>query len=174
MDDKTKVNGGQGDERLNDSLEEAIQFAKKYLEDLISFFGVNIDVYATSNDEEVIELHVPSTRINGFLIGQRGDTMRAMQSVIITALKHENFAKTRVVVDVADYKKQRADRLAKKAEDWIEKVKKDNAEYKLNPMSAADRRTVHQVVAEHGLSTESVGEGRDRHIVIKPAKIEEK
>lgn len=170
MEENTATDSGQTEERLNESLEEAIQFAKKYLEDLISFFGVNIDVYATSNDDEVIELHVPSTRINGFLIGQRGDTMRAMQSVIITALKHENFASTRVVVDVADYKKQRAERLAKKAEEWIDKVKNDNTEYKLKPMGAADRRTVHKVVAEHGLSTESRGEGRDRHVVIKPSE----
>lgn len=168
MDENGNSNGGQVDERLNDSLEEAIQFAKKYLEDLISFFGVNIDVYATSNDNEVIELNVPSTRINGFLIGQRGDTMRAMQSVIVTALKHQHFTNTRVVVDVAEYKKQRADRLAKKAEEWISKVKTENTEYKLNPMSPADRRTVHKVVSEHGLSTESQGEGRDRHVVIKP------
>ncbi len=168
MVENSDTNGGQADERLNESLEEAIQFAKKYLEDLISFFGVNIDTYATSNDDEVIELNVPSTRINGFLIGQRGDTMRAMQTVIITALKHENFAFTRVVVDVADYKKQRADRLAKKAEEWIKKVKESGTEYKLNPMSAADRRTVHKVTSEHGLNTESRGEGRERHVVILP------
>lgn len=158
---------GQTQEKQNESLEEAIQFAKKYLEDLISFFGVNIDIYATANEEDVIELHVPSTRINGFLIGQRGDTMRAMQSVIITSLKHHNYAHARVVVDVADYKKQRAERLAKKAESWINKVKESGEEYKLKPMSAADRRTVHKTAAEHGLSTESVGEGRDRHIIIK-------
>lgn len=160
-------NNDNTSQELNESLEEAIQFAKKYLEDLVSFFGINIDVYATSNDDEVIELHVPSTRINGFLIGQHGDTMRAMQSVIVTALKHQNFAYCRVVVDVADYKKQRADRLAKKAEGWIEKVKSSSEDYRLNPMSAADRRTIHKVAAEHGLSTESQGEGRERHVVIK-------
>ena len=64
---------------LNESLEEAIQYSKKYLEDIISFFGLNIDIYATASDEEVIELHVPSTHLNGFLIGQKGDTMRSMQ-----------------------------------------------------------------------------------------------
>jgi predicted RNA-binding protein Jag len=35
-------------------------------------------------------------------------------------------------------------------------------------MNAADRRTVHKVAGEHGIETESVGEGRDRHIVLKP------
>jgi spoIIIJ-associated protein len=39
----------------------------------------------------------------------------------------------------------------------------------LNPMNAADRRTVHKVAAEAGLETESEGEGRDRHVVLKLA-----
>ena len=59
-------------------MEDAIRYAKKYLEDLLSFFGLNTDVYATAEDD-VIELEVPSTHLNGFLIGQKGDTMRAMQ-----------------------------------------------------------------------------------------------
>ncbi|HEX5395287.1 MAG TPA: hypothetical protein VFW52_02995, partial [Candidatus Saccharimonadales bacterium] len=57
--------------KLKDDIEEAIQYAKKYLEDLLSFFGLNTDVYATTEDHEVIELNVPSTHLNGFLIGQR-------------------------------------------------------------------------------------------------------
>ena len=63
-------------------MEESIQYAKKYLEDLISFFGLNTDIYATT-DGEVIELHVPSTHLNGFLIGQRGETMRALQYICL-------------------------------------------------------------------------------------------
>jgi len=62
------------DPKLNDDIEEAILFAKKYLEDLLSFFGLNADIYATTEDHEVIELNVPSTHLNGFLIGARGDT----------------------------------------------------------------------------------------------------
>src|SRR5690606_12348347 len=90
----------------------AIQYAKKYLEDILSFFGLNTDVYATTEDNEVIELSVPSTHLNGFLIGQRGDTMRALQFVVSNALKNQGYEVTRVNVDVADYKKSRADRLA--------------------------------------------------------------
>ena len=153
-----------------DSLEEAILYAKKYLEDMISFFGLNTDVYATTNDNQVIELNVPSTHLNGFLIGQKGDTMRAMQQIISNALKNQNYAYNRVVVDIADYKKQRADRLAEKAKAWIESVKSSNEDYSLQPMSPADRRVVHQVVADHGLTTESIGEGRERHIIIKAGK----
>ncbi len=147
-------------------MEEAILYAKKYLEDLLSFFGLNTDVYATS-DEEVIELNIPSTHLNGFLIGQRGDTMRALQFIVSSALKSNNHAYTRVNIDVADYKKQRAERLAEKAQEWFEEVKKTGIPMELQPMGAADRRIVHKVAAEAGLQTESVGEGRDRHIVLK-------
>lgn len=151
-------------------MEESLVYAKKYLEDLLSFFGLNTDVYATSSDGEVIELHVPSTHLNGFLIGQRGDTMRSMQFMVSNALKNNGYEVTRVNVDIAEYKKQRADRLAERAQEWIEEVKKSGKAMDLQPMNSADRRVVHQVASEAGLSTESVGEGRDRHIVLKPAK----
>ena len=148
--------------------EAAIQFAKKYLEDLLSFFGLNTDIYATI-DDEVIELSVPSTHLNGFLIGQRGDTMRALQFMASSALKNNGYETNRVNVDVADYKKQRADRLAQTAEEWVKHVKDTGEPMDLQPMNAADRRVIHKLAAEHDLTSESVGEGRDRHIVLKPA-----
>lgn len=157
------------DDNLNDNVEEAIQYAKKYLEDMLSFFGLNTDIYATTEDSEVIELHVPSTHLNGFLIGQHGDTMRSMQFVVSNALKNNNFATTRVNIDVADYKKARASRLTEKAEEWFKQVKESGKPMDLAPMNAADRRIVHKAADEAGLTTESVGEGRDRHIVLKPA-----
>lgn len=150
-------------------MEEAILYAKKYLEDLLSFFGLNTDVHATSEDE-VIELEVPSTHLNGFLIGQKGENMRAMQFLVSNALKNQGFEYTRVNVDVAEYKKQRAQRLAAQAEDWMKEVKDSGKPKDLRPMNAADRRTVHKVAQEWGITSESEGEGRDRHIVLKPAE----
>lgn len=153
----------------NDSIDEAILYAKKYLEDILSFFGLNIDVYATSEDHEVIELHVPSTHMNGFLIGHGGDTMRALQFLVSNTLKNGNFAYNRVNVDIADYKKQRADQLAERAETWFSKVKESGETMHLKPMNAADRRIVHKAASESGLATESEGEGPERHIVLKPS-----
>jgi len=148
-------------------VEEAIVYAKKYLEDLLSFFGLNTDVYATSEDD-MIELSVPSTHLNGFLIGQRGDTMRSLQFIVSNALKNQGYQYTRVNVDIADYKKQRAHQVAERAEEWIKQVKDSGRELVLEPMNAADRRTVHKVADEAGLTTVSMGEGRDRHVVLKP------
>ncbi len=148
--------------------EESILFAKKYVEDLLSFFGLNTDVYATSEDGEVIEISVPSTHMNGFLIGNRGDTMRSLQYLTSMALRTGGHELNRVNVDIADYKKQRAQRLEEKAQAWLDEVKQSGKPRHLPGMNSADRRTIHKLAGEHGLETQSEGEGRDRHIVLMP------
>ena len=147
--------------------EGSILFAKKFLEDTLSFFGLNVDVYATSEDGDVIELNVPSTHLNGFLIGNRGETMRSLQFLTSMALKTGEYELERVNVDIADYKKQRAQRLEDRAKEWLEQVKLSGEPMHLKPMNAADRRTIHKLADDYGLSTESEGEGRDRHIVLQ-------
>jgi len=148
-------------------MEESIQFAKKYLQDVLSFYGLNVDVYATTEDNQVIELNVPSTHMNGFLIGNNAETMRSFQYITSMALKSAGHEITRVNVDIADYKKQRASRLEEKAQAWLDEVKKSGEDKDLPPMNSADRRTIHKFADDNGLVTESVGEGRDRHIVLK-------
>ena len=158
------------DAKPNEDIEEAILYAKKYLENLLSFFGLNTDVYATTEDHEVIELNVPSTHLNGFLIGQRGDTLRALQYMISTALRNQNFEYARVNVDIADYKKHHAERLLSRAEEWFREVRDSGSPKELSPMSPAERRVIHKGAEDYGITSESVGEGRERHIVLKPAE----
>ncbi|MDQ5885600.1 MAG: spoIIIJ-associated protein [Patescibacteria group bacterium] len=153
-------------------MDESVIYAKKYLEDLLSFFGLNTDVYATT-EEDVIELSVPSTHMNGFLIGQRGETMRSLQYLVSMSLKTKGFEFTRVNVDIADYKKHRQDRLAEQALDWIARVKQSGQPMALRPMSAADRRIVHKVAGENDINTISEGEGRDRHVILQPGANQE-
>lgn len=146
----------------------SIDFAKKYLEDLLSFFGLNTTITAhCDEDEEVIELIVPSTHLNGFLIGQRGETLRSLQFLLSMALKNKEAALTRVNIDVANYKRHRAERVAEQVREWCEQVMASGEEMHLKPMSPADRRTAHRVVGEFGqLASHSEGEGRERHLVV--------
>ena len=146
--------------------DKSIDFAKQYLEDLLSFFGLNTDV-TVHCDEDVIELSVPSTHLNGFLIGQHGDTLRALQYLLSMSLKNCNAALTRVNIDIANYKQHRAERLAEQVRDWCKQVVATGQPMQLRPMSPADRRVAHRVVAEFGsLQSESQGEAKDRHLVI--------
>ena len=151
---------------MNKGLDESVIYAKKYLEDLLSFFGLNTDISATSSDGTVIELNVPSSHLNGFLIGQKGETVRALQFMVSNALRSNEYEVNRVSVDIADYKKQRADRITEQATEWVNKVKESKEPMHLKPMNPADRRVVHQLASEHGIISESAGEGRDRHIVL--------
>lgn len=143
----------------------SVEFAKKYLEDLISFFGANIEVQAAS-EEDVIELSVPSSPLNNILIGRNAETLRGLQYVVSTTLRNKDAALTRVNVDIADYKKQRADRIAEQAREWIEHVRQSGDSH-VASLNAADRRVVHRVAAEYDdIMTFSEGEGRDRRIII--------
>ena len=146
--------------------EESIMFAKKYVEDTLSFFGINVDVYATA-DEDVIEINVPNTYLSNLLIGKNGDTLRSLQFLVRSTLIQKNAELTRVNVDVADYKRRHNDRIAEQAEKWAKEVLASGEPMNLRPMNPAERRVVHKVLADYSqLSTESEGEGRDRHIVL--------
>jgi spoIIIJ-associated protein len=147
-------------------MDESIAFAKKYLEDVLSFFGFNTEV-GVSAEDDVIELSIPSSHLNGFLIGQRGDTLRSLQYLVGSALRNGGHQITRVNIDVAEYKKGKAEVLAHRVGEWAEIVKKSKEPMILHPMNSADRRIVHKVASEAGLVTDSEGEGRDRHVVLR-------
>ena len=147
--------------------DESVRFATKYLEDLLSFFGINVAVDSTI-DDEVIQLSVPSTSMNSLLIGRNADNLRALQYVVSQALAAKGAEVTRVNVDVADYKRQRADRIAEKAEGWIRKVRETGQPMRLD-LSPADRRVVHHLAEDYsGIKTHSEGEGRERQLIIEP------
>lgn len=145
--------------------DESVRFATKYLEDLLSFFGINVAVFSTI-DDEVIQLSVPSTSMNSLLIGKNADNLRALQYIVSQALASREGEITRVNIDIADYKRQRADRIAEKAEGWIKKVRSTGEPMEIN-LNAADRRVVHKLAEDYSdITTHSEGEGRDRKLII--------
>lgn len=150
------------------SRDESLAFAKGYLEDILSFFGINVEVEASVQDD-VIELSVPSTEINSLLIGRGAETLRSLQFMVSTVLRNQDATLSRVNLDIADYKKQRADRLAEKAREWIEEVRKTGTSH-VERLNAADRRIVHHVASEYSdIKTFSDGEGYERRITIAQA-----
>ena len=147
------------------SKDESIIFATKYLEDLLSFFGINVAVYSTM-DDEVIQLSVPSTSMNSLLIGKNADNLRALQYIVSQALVARDAEYTRVNVDIADYKRQRADRIETKAEGWIKRVRETGEPLVLD-LNAADRRVVHKFAEDYSdIETHREGEGRERKLII--------
>lgn len=145
--------------------QSSAQFAKKHLEDLLSFFGANLEVIVSVEDD-VIELSVPASELNSILIGRGAETLRSLQYIISTTLRNKSAALTRVNLDIADYKKQRAEKLAEQAKVWIEEVRRTGDSH-VADLNAADRRIVHKVAQDYSdIMTFSEGEGRERKIII--------
>jgi spoIIIJ-associated protein len=145
--------------------QESIEFARKFLQDIVSFFGENIEVTA-GLEEDVIELYIETSDINSILIGRNAETLRSFQYLVSTALRNKGASLFRVNVDVADYKKQREEKVAEKARGWIEEVRATGDSH-IARINAADRRVVHRVAQEYSdIQTFSEGEGRERHIII--------
>lgn len=148
--------------------QQALEYAKEYLEDLLTFFGVNIIVDAEITDD-VIQLEVPTIDESSILIGRGAETLMAIQSTVVAALRNQGVDHPRVSVDIAGYKKQRAEKIAEQARGWIEGVRSSGDSYVAN-LNAADRRIVHQVATEYpDITTHSEGEGRDRRLIIAQA-----
>lgn len=144
---------------------ETVEFTKKYIEDLLTFFDLNIEVEVGVEDG-VIVASVPSNERNSLLIGRGAETLRGIQALLSAALRNKNAAIVRINVDIADYKKQHAERVAEKARGWIEEVRQ-TGDSKVLDLNAADRWTVHHVAAEFAdISTHSEGEGRERRLII--------
>lgn len=143
----------------------SVIYIKKYIEDLLSFFEVNTDVDVAFTDD-IITVSIPSTEQNSLLIGRNAETLRSLQYIVSTALRSQNSVVERVNVDIADYKKQRAEKIASQAREWIESVRTTGDSY-VASLNAADRRVVHNVAAEYeDIRTFSEGEGRDRKLII--------
>ena len=152
--------------------DESVRFATKYLEVLLSFFGINVAVWSTVEDD-IIQLSVPSTSLNSLLIGHNADNLRALQYIVSQSLASREAEITRVNVDVADYKRQRADRIEQKAEKWIAKVR-ETGEPMTVELNAADRRVVHKLAQDYSdIETHSEGEGRARHIIISKKALDD-
>lgn len=142
-----------------------IAFAKKFLEDTLAFFDVNLEVSVTIEDD-ILVASIPSSERNSILIGRGAETLRSVQYLLGTILRNRNAAVNRVNIDIADYKKQHAERIAEKARGWIEEVRR-SGETKIVDLNAADRWVVHHVASEYDdIETHSEGEGRDRRLVI--------
>ncbi len=151
---------------------------QKQLEDILdNLLGLLLleGSYDIEENDELFNVKI-DTPDAGRLIGFKGESLTALQYLTNQILSRKSVLSEvegfkRVIVDVADWRKQKEEGLTNKAREWMEKVLQSGEPLELEPMPSWQRRIVHIVVSEsEGVESESVGEGRDRHLVIKPAR----
>jgi spoIIIJ-associated protein len=111
-----------------------------------------------------------SSKDSRFFIGRDGDTLRAINYLLHRMIEKElpEGEKLDLIVDVNNYQKQIIDKLKAVAHMMAERARFFKSSVDVDPMSAFERKIIHEYIqAQDDLETESVGEGRDRHIVIK-------
>jgi spoIIIJ-associated protein len=153
-------------------LDEQADVAAEFLEGLLDRMGLMAEVEITDadgvtyvdvwgeDDEESI----------GLLIGRRGATLDGMQELVRTVVQQQTGERCRVLVDVEDYRKRRRTQLLERAREVGRRIQKSGREEALEPMSAYERKLVHDAIAEiAGLETQSEGEEPNRRVVIRRA-----
>jgi spoIIIJ-associated protein len=124
---------------------------------------------AIDDDGDDIDVRIVGENL-GVLVGPRGVTLQALEEVVRAAVqRYAGGHSARVHVDVGGYRERRRDALAQFARQVAEEVISQGNSRALEPMSAADRKVVHDAVADvAGVATSSEGEEPRRRVVIRP------
>ncbi|MFA5894602.1 MAG: R3H domain-containing nucleic acid-binding protein [Candidatus Shapirobacteria bacterium] len=129
------------------------------------------DAFVEDVAEEENQVLVSVTVANpAGLIGFRGRNLAAIQLVLSLIVKNKLGEWVRVLLDINNYRQEQRERLTNMALSLAEKVKATGKEVVMANMSSYERRLCHMALVEiEGITSDSEGEGEDRHIVIKPA-----
>lgn len=140
---------------------------EEYIKEFFEYLSIETSFKLEETDEE-IRLTL-DTQDSGMIIGYHGETLDALQLILslVLAKKLEGFK--RVSIEVGDYKKKREEWLKHLAADAKEKAISQNREVSLEELKPWERRIIHLILAEDDeVVSESVGEGRERVLVVRP------
>ena len=147
-------------------LEEEGDVAADYLEELLDIADIDGDIdIEVRNGRTYISIEAEDHGLDS-LVGQDGEVLEALQELARLAVLSATENRSRLVLDINGYRRGRTVELSRIAQDAVDRVKNDGGRVALAPMSAYERKIVHDAVAELGFVSESEGEGPRRHIVV--------
>ena len=146
-----------------------IETIKLLLEEMMEKMSIKADIEILENNEST--QFVIKTEESGILIGENGQNFVALNYVIkrITDKKFKDDEKFHFSIDVNDYQLKKIEELKNLARMTAQRVRYFKKEIAMEPMTSYERRIIHATLTEYpDIITESVGEGYDRKVVIKP------
>lgn len=174
--DNANSRGEKREKTMNDNeatmpLPEQADLAEKFVSGLAERFGTSVEFSREDIDEEEIRITVSGDDL-GRMIGRRGTTAGAIDELVRTVLQRQagSSRNGRIRVDVGGVRARRAEALATFCRAQADEVRSSGTARSLEPMSAADRKIVHDALTdEEGVETRSEGEDSQRRVVIVPA-----
>jgi spoIIIJ-associated protein len=150
------------------ALEEEGDIAADYLEELLDIFDLDGDIEIDVRQGRAY-LEISADDNSNLRLISEPETVEALQELTRLAVQVKTNSFSRLILDVGGSRQARVDELTRLVEKVVAKVKESGKESPLKPMSSYERKIVHDLVSEAGLVSESEGEGKERHIVVKPA-----
>jgi spoIIIJ-associated protein len=165
--ERSEAGPGRFDDELEPATPEAVaETATEFLSGLLKAIGLEAEIDATVEGNSAF-VDVTGESL-GILIGRRGQTLDALQELARTAVQRRLRARVRLLVDVEGYRARRRASLADYARAIAERAKERGTEIELEPMTAYERKIVHDAVAEiDGASSFSEGEEPTRKVVVR-------
>jgi spoIIIJ-associated protein len=160
-----------GDSRdENVDIEEQADAVADFVEELLAKMDIDAIAEPTEQGGRVyVDILDGDPEDMSLLIGRHGQTLDAIQELSRQVVGHRLDQRIKVLVDVEDYRKRRAERVVERAQAAAQAALDSGSEQELEPMDALERKIAHDAVAEiEGVSTESRGEDPDRYVVVFP------
>ena len=145
---------------------------KKIIEELLEKMGFSADVSLSETEEDSsILCDITTGDDSHFLIGQYGMNLQAIQHLArLMVRKNVPEEKIRFILDVNSYRQQKNQSVIEQSRSTAQEAISQHRAVVMKPMSNYERRIVHlELLKNSEVSTESVGEGESRKIVVKPA-----
>lgn len=140
------------------------------LDNIFGFMKIDPVYEINEKGDKVYEVVIQGNNLN-FLIGHRGQSLDALQSILHLTVLRQTDEQITIVIDINGYRDQRTEKIQNMARSYIDRVRFFQKDVELPPMDPWERRQIHMFVSEYDdIVSESVGEGRDRRVTLKPKR----
>ena len=151
-----------------ETLEKEGELAADYLEELLDIYDLDGDIDIDVRGGRAY-LAITAGSDSNLSILSKPEAVEALQELTRLAVQVKTNSFSRLILDIEGSRQARVDELTRIVNKLIAKVEETGEAVPMKPMSSYERKIVHDLISSKGLISESEGEGRDRHIVIKPA-----
>jgi len=145
----------------------ACKNVKDYIEKIVSMMNINISDIKVNHNNETVNVEV-FTDSGSLLIGKSGQSLNALEYIVQLMLNTNPSTRVKVTIDTENYRQKQQERLKTIANKAIEYVKRTKKIYRFDPMSAKERKFIHNYLKEFPeFETFSEGEGSKRKVGVK-------
>ncbi len=145
---------------------EDVEITVDVLQHILRYMNIHATVQVRSTSPLTLNIHGINENL-GLLIGRRGETLAALQLLVNLVVSHRTRHRMRIIVDAENYRQRREENLRSLALRVAQQVRNYHRSIALEAMPPHERRIVHIALSESkDISTESIGEGDERRVVI--------